>query len=175
LENTIEGLAQARNAGLSANLIVSGGVAEPAQKAALELGHRLGMDEAITFTGPYTQENAPDVYRAADAYITTTYNDNCPSGVIEALACGLPVIYSHSGGVPELVGDDAGVGLPCPEDWERTHSPTPRMIAEAMQKVSENRTAMARSARERAVKRFDTADWLARHEAVFQNLLLNHQ
>jgi hypothetical protein len=49
------------------------------------------------------------------------------------------------------------------------------MIAEAMQKVSENRTAMARSARERAVKRFDTADWLARHEAVFQNLLLNHQ
>ena len=52
-----------------------------------------------------------------------------PTVVLEALASGLPVVYSASGGTPELVGDDAGVGVPAPLDWEQDHPPAPEALA----------------------------------------------
>ena len=42
---------------------------------------------------------------------------------VEAMASGLPVVYPRSGGVPELVGDDAGIGVPHPDGFERDEPP----------------------------------------------------
>ena len=47
------------------------------------------------------------------------YKDPCPNTVIEALSCGLPVLYSKSGGLPELVNNSCGVGLTVKNSWER--------------------------------------------------------
>ena len=47
--------------------------------------------------------------RQHDIYITASSNDPCSNAVIEALACGLPVLYLDDGGHPELVGQG---GLP---------------------------------------------------------------
>jgi len=44
------------------------------------------------------------------------WRDAGPKTVLQGLACGLPVFYSHSGGNPELVGVDYGVGVPEPDD-----------------------------------------------------------
>ena len=60
--------------------------------------------ESIRFLGAYNASKAPAIYQAADAYLMMKYNDPCPNTVLEALASGLPVLYSASGGVPELVG-----------------------------------------------------------------------
>jgi glycosyltransferase involved in cell wall biosynthesis len=52
-----------------------------------------------------------DIYIAArnsDIYIAASKNDPCSNALIEALACGLPVVARNSGGHAELVGD-AGV------------------------------------------------------------------
>ena len=43
------------------------------------------------------------VYAAADYYITPSLEDNLPNTVMEALACGTPVIAFHTGGIPEMV------------------------------------------------------------------------
>jgi glycosyltransferase involved in cell wall biosynthesis len=64
----------------------------------------LKLQDHVTFTGSYTQQQAVDIYRGADVLLHTQYNDACPSVVLEAMACGLPVVYSNSGGVGELVG-----------------------------------------------------------------------
>ena len=64
--------------------------------------------------------------RRADLLLHTKYNDPCPTVVLEAMASGLPVVYSASGGVPELVGEEAGVGIPAPFDWEHDHPPKGR-------------------------------------------------
>ena len=43
------------------------------------------------------------MYSAADIYLFPTLADNCPLTVIEAIACGLPVVTFNTGGVPEIV------------------------------------------------------------------------
>jgi glycosyltransferase involved in cell wall biosynthesis len=49
-------------------------------------------------------EELARILRQHDVYITASQNDPCSNAVIEALACGLPVLYRNDGGHPELVG-----------------------------------------------------------------------
>ena len=42
-------------------------------------------------------------YSASDLYLYPTLADNCPLVVLEAMACGLPVLSFNTGGIPELV------------------------------------------------------------------------
>ena len=95
------------------------------------------MTERIQFLGPYTRIAAPLIFQSADAYISLNYNDSCPNCVLEALACGLPVIYSDSGGTPELVSKHCGVPLACEKSWEVQCYPEDRLVGPAMV-VSEN-------------------------------------
>jgi len=44
-------------------------------------------------------------YNAADLFVLPTLMDNFPNTALEALACGLPVVASNVGGVPEIVRD----------------------------------------------------------------------
>ena len=172
LESTIAGLASARAQGLDARLQIAGTVDEGARRTADALADWLGVSNFLIFSGRYRQEDAPSIYGAADAYVMTKYNDPCPNTVLEALACGLPVLYSNSGGVPELVGPDAAIGLDCgDENWDRPLVPSTEAIAAGMIKIAQSRDAFAAAARHRAVERFDIKHWLDRHRAVFAQLL----
>lgn len=54
-----------------------------------------------------------EYYRAADTLAYATRVDNCPLTILEALSCGLPVIASAVGGVPELIRDgETGILVP---------------------------------------------------------------
>jgi glycosyltransferase involved in cell wall biosynthesis len=88
------------------------------------------------------------------------------------MACGLPVVYPASGGTVELVGDEAGIGVPHPDSWERDEPPLPEALAEAVMQVLAARPTYATAARERAVARFSLAPWLDRHEELFSELTL---
>ena len=128
------------------------------------------MEGQVELTGPFTQQAAPSVYRRADLLLHPKVNDPCPGTVLEAMACGLPVVYSATGGVPELVGADAGVGIPGPLDFEHDHLPSPEELADAVQQVAGSLAEQAAAARERAVERFDLQPWVERHRAVFERL-----
>jgi glycosyltransferase involved in cell wall biosynthesis len=170
LDSTLRALALAVARGLDARLAVAGWVAPEAAAKARALASELGLAQKLKLTGAYTQEQAPAIYGAADIYVMTKHNDPCPNTVLEALACGLPVVYSASGGVPELVGD-AGIGVPVPEDWSQPRVPDAEALAQAIVDVAAQRAAMGALARRRAVERFDIAHWLARHRQVFESLV----
>jgi Glycosyltransferase len=87
------------------------------------------------------------------------------------MACGLPVLHSGNGGVPELTGPKAGVGLGCPADWETLRPPTAEAIGGGMVAIAKTYESMGRAARDRTVERFDLKPWIRRHQEVFQALL----
>lgn len=134
------------------------------------LAAQLGIAEAVEFEGPYRQTDAAALLRGAHALLHTKYADPCPRLVAEAMACGLPVVYSASGGMPELVGDEAGLGIPAPCDYERDHPPAPEALAEALARVAADKDGYSRRARERAVRLLDVQPWLDRHQTLFEQM-----
>ncbi len=111
LEYALLALACVRSTSRDARLIIAGplqsrgkgmfDVAAPIKKRI----RFLGLAECVEFVPRYTQQEAPAIYNRADIYVHLQINDVCPNSVLEAMACGLPIVFSASGGTPELVGD----------------------------------------------------------------------
>ena len=168
IESTLLGLANAH--GLDAHLVVAGWVSDTALERAQNLVKDLGLEGRVHFTGRYTQEEAPAIYGDADVYVMTKHNDPCPNTVLEALSCGLPVLFSDSGGVRELVGD-AGLAMECAQGWGEPEVPAVADIGQGMVDISEKCDDLSPLARERAVALFDIRDWERRHSEIFNQLL----
>src|SRR5439155_22082467 len=122
--------------------------------AAGALSKGLGLRGKVQLVGRYSKRDAPAFYRRAHLLVRTKVNDPCPTVVLEAMACGLPVVYPASGGTVELVGDRAGIGVPHRGCCERDEPPSPEALAEAVSHVLSDRKAYATAARRRAVERF---------------------
>lgn len=173
----IETVACLRKDGTDSRLIIAGRYRwrEPESQAIAEGRHlaaQLGVDDVISFEGAYAQEEAPALFQKADILLHTKYNDPCPRLVVEALASGLPVVFSESGGVPELVGPEAGAGVPAPCDWSASHPPAPSVLAECAKKIMVDYERYAAAARKRAVEKFDVRPWVKRHCEVFETLVM---
>jgi glycosyltransferase involved in cell wall biosynthesis len=164
LELGLETLAALLPAHPDAELLVTGRLVTPIAP----IVERLGLGGRVHVLGRYAQAAAPDIFRRADVLLHTKVNDPCPSLVIEAMACGLPVVYPRSGGVPELVGDEAGIGVPHPDGFERDDPPAPEAMAEALTRVLADLSGHASAARHRAVERFALEPWLDRHAELFE-------
>jgi glycosyltransferase involved in cell wall biosynthesis len=72
--------------------------------------------------------------------------------------------------VPELVGDDAGVGVPHPDGFERDEPPGAEAFADAVSRVLGNLRDYGAAARARAVEQFSLEPWLDRHAELFERL-----
>lgn len=129
-----------------------------------------GLADRVRWLGSYSQRQAPELYRDADLLLHTKVNDPCPGVVLEALASGLPVVHAASGGVPELVGSEAGIGVPDGSTWTADVPAQPERLADAVLRVLAERDRYAAAARRRAVERFSLAAWLGRHREIFREL-----
>ena len=63
----------------------------------------LGLLERISFPGAIPKEDVPKVMARHDVFVNTTNVDNSPVSVVEAMACGLPVVSTNVGGIPYLL------------------------------------------------------------------------
>lgn len=76
----------------------------------------LGIAGAVTFTGGLDNDRVAGLYRSADVMINPSLADNMPISILEALACGVPVVSTDVGGVPYLVTHDKTALLVSPGD-----------------------------------------------------------
>ncbi len=80
-------------------LVCGGGNPEPYRR----LASWLGLADSVHFLGFYPDVNA--CYWSSDFFVQPTYYDPCSLVVLEALACGLPVITTAQNGASELMTD----------------------------------------------------------------------
>jgi glycosyltransferase involved in cell wall biosynthesis len=157
-----------------ARLIISGRLRwmtpRDAERDLSEMAARAAVADRVDVTGPYTQVDAPRLFQRADVLLHTKYKDPCPTVVVEAMACGLPVVYSASGGVPELVGAEAGIGIDVADSWTEDKSPDASAMAAAVCEAYDRRRDFGGAARQRTVDLFDVRRWIARHRDVFTAL-----
>ena len=90
-----------RAGGSPLSVVVIGCAPEPGIRRA---ARHLGVADVVTFAG-VVDDPAP-LYGAADAFVLPTYYDACSLTVLEACACGLPVITTRHNGASELIAHD---------------------------------------------------------------------
>ena len=130
-----------------------------------------GIESHVRILPPFAQSEAPDIYRSAHVLLHTKYNDPCPTVPIEAMSCGVPVVGTRSGGMPELVSNACGVLVDVPASWTRDIPGDPEDLANAVEAVMSRHAEMSDAARAHAVVEFDAKKWVGRHEEVFKHLL----
>ena len=86
-------------------LIVGDG---PEQSMLEQLARDRGVAAFVSFAGYVPNETMAGYYRSADVFALTSTFDNSPNVVLEAMACGLPVVCTDVGGVREFVEPDGG-------------------------------------------------------------------
>ncbi|QHE85924.1 glycosyltransferase family 4 protein [Hydrogenophaga sp. BPS33] len=88
-------------------LVVGGGQEEGSLKA---LARRLGVEDRVLFAGAVAQTELRWWYSAADALLLCSSREGWANVLLEAMACGTPVIATNIWGTPDIVtGPDAGV------------------------------------------------------------------
>jgi glycosyltransferase involved in cell wall biosynthesis len=92
-------------------VIVGGAGAEGAMEEELRrLSERLGVAGRVIFAGPQKRADLAAWYSAADLSVLASAHEGCPNVVLEALACGTPVVATPVGSIPEILSHpDAGL------------------------------------------------------------------
>ena len=76
------------------------------------LSEELGLHGCVTFRGQGSKTDVAGLMAHADLLVVPSRWDNAPCVIIEAMACGLPVLATRVGGIPELVTDEIGALVP---------------------------------------------------------------
>ena len=92
--------------------------------------------------------------RSAHLLYSADLNAACPNSVIEALACGLPVVAFATGALPELVTGDSGRVVPYGGDPWKLDKPDIPALACAAAEILRNQEHFRKAARQRAEEAF---------------------
>ena len=105
-------------------------------------------------------------YNAADLFVIPSLHDNSPNTVLEAMACGIPVVGFETGGVPDMVRDGV-TGLLVP----RNDVAALRGAIEDLIRNPSKREEMGRNSRRLALQEYPLAVQAKRYSELYQSLL----
>jgi glycosyltransferase involved in cell wall biosynthesis len=106
----------------------------------------------INFMDTVKREHIPWLMRSSHLLFSAEVNPPCPNSVIEALACGLPVIGFDTGSLSELVQGDAGRLAPYGANQWKLEQPDIQALSDAADQVLQGNEKFRKSAREQAEK-----------------------
>jgi len=85
------------------------------RKEIQELVEDFGLANCVRFYGRVEYKKLPELYDEYDIFLNASNVDNLPGTILEAFACGLPVVSTNPGGIPYMV-DDGVTGLLVPKE-----------------------------------------------------------
>jgi glycosyltransferase involved in cell wall biosynthesis len=124
----------------------------------------LGLEKDVVLAGKRT--DVAWMMSAMDVFVLTSRFEAAPIVLLEAAACGKPIVATRVGGVPELVSEGETAILVPPDD--------PGSVAEAVVRLLNNAEEARRigaSGRQWVVSRFDVAICAEKHEEVYRRLV----
>lgn len=140
-------------------------VGDGPERARLEEHARnLGVQGHVVFKGFLFGEDLVQVLQAGDVFVTASKSENMPLAVLEAMACGLPIVTVTSLGLSEIVQDRSNGYLLSPDD--------PAKMAEAVSLLMRDeplRERFAEKSREAALNYSDDAV-MARLEGMYESV-----
>lgn len=77
-----------------------------------EFAGQTGLAERIHLPGVCSGSVVAQWMNAAAMFCLPSYSEGCPNVVVEAMACGCPVVASNVGGIPELLTAESGIMVP---------------------------------------------------------------
>jgi glycosyltransferase involved in cell wall biosynthesis len=63
------------------------------------------LRQRVEITGPLPHQQMVQALQRLDIYLNTSYQEGMPNGILEAMACALPVVATDADGIPQLVVD----------------------------------------------------------------------
>ena len=141
---------------------------QTAMQPLLQLCASSGLEEHCHFLG--FRKSTPELYRNFDVFVSSSRSEGLSLAFLEAMASGLPVVATRSGGPQEVVEPDvSGVLVPV-ED--------PAALANGLQRTLEDSQLRARlgvAARERVVASFSLESVLQQYRGLYEKLLPNRK
>jgi glycosyltransferase involved in cell wall biosynthesis len=141
LDTLVEALAEVPE--LELLLVGSGPERDAVEKAACERG----VAGRVAFRGRVADPASG--FAEADLFVLPSAAENCPLALLQAMACGLPVVASRVGGVPEIVRDGVDGLLVPPGQVAALASALRTLVAD-----SARRRAMGGHARQRVIRHY---------------------
>jgi glycosyltransferase involved in cell wall biosynthesis len=133
--------------GKPVELMVVGRVSEALQRHWEVYLSQKALEARIHWTGLTSRQAIPQIDRSAHLLYSADVNPACPNAVVEALACGLPVLAFDTGALPEMVPPAAGRIVPYGGDPWRLDPPDIAALARGALEVLLAGEAMRQSAR----------------------------
>jgi glycosyltransferase involved in cell wall biosynthesis len=108
LEDAIEAIGHLASQGARVRLLLAGSDRSyPEYLSSLKaLVQSLGLQRVVTFAGKVADQEICDFYAACDAFVFPNHQQTWGLVVLEAMACGCPVLVSQGAGVHEVLTDD---------------------------------------------------------------------
>jgi teichuronic acid biosynthesis glycosyltransferase TuaC len=119
--------------------------AGPARDELVTLRDRLARKDAVALPGRVAPEEVPRFLQAADFLVLPSHSEGMPQAVLEAMSCGLPVVATRVGGVPEAVLDGETGLLVEPRNIEQLRHALERMIADETFRLWAGQKGLARA------------------------------
>jgi len=157
----VEAFARATE-GTAAQLVLVGD--GPDQPASRETARRLGLGRRVRFLGE--RDALPELLAPADVFLLSSSEESFGLSALEAMSCGVPVVATAVGGVPEVVLDGRTGLLSPPDDAVRYSERIRELLFDR-----ERARSMGRDARADVVARFARDPIVGLYEDLYRRVL----
>lgn len=136
----------------------------PMKKELAQLVQALGLSESFQFVAP--RPDPLSYYQSLDIYLNTSIHEGLPLSLLEAMACGKPVVAPAVGGIPEILCDGEQGFLVTDRDVSSFMGPCMRLVRD-----SALRRTLGNNAAARVAGQFSSAQMTASYRQLYTRLV----